>query len=117
MRKLSDEELEAYRAPYRDRERRLPTLVWPRELPIEGEPADVVEIVEKNAEWLKQSSALPKLVIHGDPGGGTAAPARAFSHSLPNIRELTVKGRHHLHEDAPKEIGEAVRDFVLGLGT
>src|SRR6516164_7331237 len=70
LRKLSDEEMEAYRAPYRDRERRIPTLAWPRELPIEGEPTDVVAIVEKNAQWLSASRTLPKLFINGDPGAG-----------------------------------------------
>ena len=116
MRKLSDEEMEAYRAPYRDRERRLTTLIWPRELPIEGEPADVVSIVEKNAEWLASSWNVPKLFINGEPGGSTAGRTLEFCRSLPNQRLLTVKGAHHLHEDAPQEIGQAVRDFVLGLG-
>src|SRR5207248_9666294 len=78
VRKLSDEEMEAYRAPYRDRERRLPTLVWPRELPIEGEPADVVAIVEDNAKWLAASSSLPKLFINGDPGTSISGRVREF---------------------------------------
>jgi haloalkane dehalogenase len=117
MRKLSDEEMEAYRAPYRDRDRRLPTLVWPRELPIDGEPADVVAIVEKNAEWLTTSSNLPKLFINGDPGGGTSGRVREFLRTLPNQREVTVKGLHHLQEDSPHEIGEALREFILGLRT
>ena len=109
--------MEAYRAPFRDPERRLTTLIWPRELPIEGEPADVVAIVEQNAAWLKSSSNLPKLFIDGNPGGSTARVAREFSRGLPNQRQVTVNGTHHLHEDSPKEIGEAVRDFVLGLGS
>jgi len=114
LRKLSDEEMEAYRAPYRDRERRIPTLVWPRELPIEGEPADVVAIVEKNAEWLGASKSLPKLFINGDPGASISGRLREFCRALPNQREITVKGLHHLQEDAPNEIGAAVRDFVVG---
>jgi haloalkane dehalogenase len=114
LRKLSDEEMEAYRAPYRDRERRIPTLVWPRELPIEGEPADAVAIVEKNAEWLTASKSLPKLFINGDPGASISGRLREFCRALPNQREITVKGLHHLQEDAPNEIGAAVRDFVVG---
>ena len=115
MRKLTDAEMEAYRAPYRDRERRLPTLVWPRELPIEGEPADVVELVEANAKWLAASTGLPKLFINGDPGTTISGRVRDFCRSLPNQREVTVKGLHHLQEDSPDEIGAALRDFVLGL--
>ena len=115
MRKLSDEEMAAYRAPYRDRDRRLPTLVWPRELPIEGEPEDVVAIVEANAKWLSESSDLPKLFINGDPGTSISGRVREFCRSLPNQREVTVKGLHHLQDDSPREMGEALRDFVLSL--
>jgi haloalkane dehalogenase len=115
LRKLSDEEMEAYRAPYRDLERRLPTLVWPRELPIEGEPADVVAIVEENARWLKASSDLPKLFINGDPGTTISGRVREFCRSLPSQREVTVKGLHHLQDDSPHEMGEALRAFVVGM--
>jgi len=116
LRKLTDDEMEAYRAPYRDRERRLPTLAWPRELPIEGEPADVVTIVDENARWLAASSNLPKLFINGDPGASISGRVREFCRTLPNQREVTVKGLHHLQEDSPKEIGEALWAFVLGKG-
>jgi haloalkane dehalogenase len=116
VRKLSDAEMEAYRAPYRDRDRRLPTLVWPRELPIEGEPADVVAIVEENAKWLA-SSNLPKLFINGDPGTSISGRVREFCRTLPNQSEVTVRGLHHLQEDSPNEIGEALRSFILGKGT
>jgi haloalkane dehalogenase len=87
LRKLSDEEMEAYRAPYRDRERRLPTLMWPRELPIEGTPEDVVAIVEENARWLAASTALPKLFINGDPGAIQSGRARELVRAFPNQRE------------------------------
>jgi len=117
IRKLSDEEMEAYRAPYRDRDRRLPTLIWPRELPIEGEPADVVAIVDANARWLTASSTLPKLFINGDPGASITGRVREFCRTLPNQREITVKGLHHLQEDSPDEIGEALREFVLSVPT
>jgi haloalkane dehalogenase len=117
LRKLTDEEMEAYRAPYRDRERRFPTLVWPRELPIEGEPADVVVIVDENAQWLAASSSLPKLFINGDPGTSISGRVREFCRTLPNQSEVTVRGLHHLQEDSPNEIGEALRSFILGKGT
>ncbi len=117
IRKLSDEEMEAYRAPYRDRERRLPTLVWPRELPIEGEPVDVVAIVDANARWLAASGALPKLFINGDPGASITGRVRDFCRTLPNQREVTVRGLHHLQEDLPNAIGEALRELVLSVPT
>ena len=115
LRQLSAEEMEAYRAPYQDRDRRLPTLVWPRELPIEGEPPDVVAIVDENAKWLAASGDLPKLFINGDPGVTISGRIRDFCRSLPNQREVTVKGLHHLQDDSPDEIGIALRDFVLSL--
>jgi haloalkane dehalogenase len=115
IRQLTPEEMEAYRAPYRDRDRRLPTLVWPRELPIEGEPADVVAIVDENAKWLVASKDLPKLFINGDPGVTISGRIRDFCRTLPNQREVTVKGLHHLQEDSPDEIGVALRDFISSL--
>ncbi len=114
LRKLTDEEMEAYRAPYRDRERRLPTLTWPRELPIDGVPEDVVAIVDENARWLAASDRLPKLFINGDPGVMQTGRLRELVRSFPNQREVTVKGLHHLQDDSPKEIGEALQAFVLG---
>jgi len=113
LRKLGDEEMEAYRAPYRDRERRLPTLMWPRELPIDGVPEDVVAIVEENARWLAGNRDLPKLFVNGDPGAILTGRMREFCRMLPNQREVTVKGLHHLQDDSPAEIGNAVREFVL----
>lgn len=115
FRKMSAAEMEAYRAPYHDRDKRYPTLMWPRELPIDGEPADVTAIVEKNAKWLATSASVPKLFINGEPGSIVRGRMREFARSLPNQREVTVKGLHHLQEDSPKEIGEALRDFLLGL--
>jgi len=116
LRKLTDEEMEAYRAPYRDRERRLPTLIWPRELPIDGVPEDVVAIVDENARWLAGSHGLPKLFIKGDPGAIHTGHLLELVRVFPNQREVSVKGLHHLQEDSPKEIGEALRAFVLGKG-
>jgi haloalkane dehalogenase len=115
IRKLSDEEMAAYRAPFREREARLPTLIWPRELPIEGAPADVVEIVERYGEWLAGSEQLPKLFINADPGAQIVGRIRDFCRSWPNQRELTVPGIHFIQEDSPDQIGAAIREFVASL--
>jgi haloalkane dehalogenase len=114
IRKLNDEEMAAYRAPFPDREARLPTLVWPRELPIEGVPADVVKIVESYAEWLAESD-LPKLFINADPGAQIVGRIRDVCRGWPNQREVTVPGIHFIQEDSPEQIGAAIREFVRGL--
>ena len=114
IRKLSDVEMEAYRAPFLDREARLPTLVWPRELPIEGAPADVVKIVELYSEWLAGSD-LPKLFINANPGAQVVGRIRDFCRSWPNQREVTVPGIHFIQEDLPDQIGVAIREFVGSL--
>jgi haloalkane dehalogenase len=114
IRKLSPEEMSAYRAPFQSREARLPTLVWPRELPIDGAPADVVEIVERYGEWLS-TTGLPKLFINGDPGAMLVGRAREFCRGWPNQREVTVKGIHFLQEDSPTEIGGAMREFAVSV--
>jgi haloalkane dehalogenase len=111
LRQLSDEEMAAYRQPFRTRESRLPTLVWPRELPIEGTPADVVEIVESYGAWLAQSQ-LPKLFINAEPGALLVGRAREFCRTWPNQREVTVKGVHFIQEDAPVEIAAALKEFL-----
>jgi haloalkane dehalogenase len=114
IRKLSDEEMATCRAPFRDREARLPTLVWPRELPIEGAPADVVKIVESYGEWLAESD-LPKLFINADPGAQVVGRIRDFCRGWPNQREVTVPGIHFIQEDSPDQIGAAIREFVGSL--
>jgi haloalkane dehalogenase len=114
IRRLSDAEMEAYRAPYRAREARLPLLVWPRELPIEGEPADVVAIVTEYGKWLAKSK-LPKLFIAAEPGALLVGRAREICRTWPNQRETSVQGIHFIQEDSPTEIGSALQDFVKGL--
>lgn len=117
LRKLNAEEMAVYRAPYRDREARLPTLVWPREIPIEGEPPDVVAIVERYGKWLSQS-AIPKLFFIGEPGRIlVAGRSREFARSWPNQQVVTVKGIHYLQEDSPAEIGSALAEFVKRVRT
>jgi haloalkane dehalogenase len=114
IRKLTEEEMDNYRAPFKKREARLPTLIWPRELPIDGEPADVVAAVHEYSDWLA-TSKLPKLFIAAEPGALLVGRAREFCRTWPNQREVTVKGIHYVQEDSPTEIGLALRDFVRYL--
>jgi haloalkane dehalogenase len=114
FRKLSDEEMAAYRAPFLKRENRLPTLVWPRQIPIQGEPADVHAIVESYAKAMSESQ-IPKLFIAGDPGAIVRGRTLEFCRTWPNQREVTVKGMHFLQEDSPQEIGTALREFLQTL--
>ena len=114
LRQLSAEEMAAYRRPFVTRESRLPTLVWPRELPIEGAPADVVEIVNSYGAWLAQSP-IPKLFVNAEPGSLLVGRAREFCRTWPNQREATVKGIHFIQEDAPAQIADALRGFLHGV--
>jgi haloalkane dehalogenase len=115
LRKLGAEEMRAYRAPYPDRESRLPMLQWPREMPIEGEPADVAAAVEAYGKWLARSEALPKLFISANPGAIIVGRAREFCRSWPNQRESGIAGIHFVQEDAPAEIGRAIAGFLREL--
>ena len=115
LRPLTDEEMAAYRHPYLEPgESRRPTLTWPREIPIEGEPADVVAITEACAEWLL-GSPVPKLFINAEPGAILTGVQREFCRQWPNQREVTVKGMHFIQEDSPHEIGQHISNFVRGL--
>ncbi|NTZ88996.1 haloalkane dehalogenase [Burkholderia metallica] len=111
LRKLSADEMDAYRAPFATREDRLPTLAWPRELPIDGEPADVVEIVEASGAWLA-TDVLPKLLIVGEPGAVLTGRALAHARTWANQREVRVPGIHSLQEDSPDEVGQALSTFL-----
>jgi haloalkane dehalogenase len=111
LRKLSDEEMTAYRTPFLERDARLPTLVWPRQIPVEGEPADVTAIVERFGQAMSRSK-LPKLLIAGEPGAIVRGRTLEFCRTWPNQTEVTVKGVHFLQEDSPAEIGTALRQFV-----
>ena len=111
IRGLRTEEMIAYRMPYLEREARLPTLVWPRQIPVDGEPADVAEIVERCGEWLSRSE-LPKLLVLNEPGAIMRGRTRDFCRSWPNQTVVTVTGRHFLQEDSPGEIGSALAGFV-----
>lgn len=111
LRTLTEAEMDAYRRPFLEPEARWPTLVWPRELPIGGEPADVVRIVEEYGQWLLRSP-LPKLFVNAEPGSLLIGRAREFCRSWPNQEEITVRGIHFIQEDSPDEIGSALARFV-----
>ena len=111
LRELSVEEMNIYRKPYVDvGESRLPTLAWPREIPIDGVPEDVHDIVGDYADWLP-TSAVAKLFINGDPGAILVGAQREFCRTWENQEEVTVKGVHFLQEDCPAEIGAAIANW------
>ncbi len=115
LRKLSDEEMAAYRRPFAEAgEARRPTLTWPRQIPIDGEPADVTQIVREYGEWLT-GSELPKLFIDAEPGAILRGPQREFCRRWPNQTEVQVKGIHFVQEDSPDEIGLALARWRRGL--
>ena len=115
LRELTAEEMEVYRRPFAEPgEARRPTLTWPRQIPIDGEPPDVVAIVEDYAAWLS-SSPVPKLFVNAEPGAILIGAQREFCRAWPNQREVTVAGSHFLQEDSPDEIGRAVADWVRTL--
>jgi haloalkane dehalogenase len=112
LRKLSDEEMAVYRRPFAEPgEARRPTLSWPRQIPIEGEPADVVAIADAYAEWLA-GSPVPKLFINADPGAILIGAQREMCRRWPNQHEVTVRGRHFIQEDSPDEIGRAIAEWL-----
>ncbi len=115
LRQLTDDEHNEYRRPFVEPEHRRPTLTWPRQIPIEGEPADVTEIIESYAEWLS-ASEVPKLFINADPGAILVGAQREFCRSWPNLSEVTVAGNHFIQEDSPHEIGEAISNWLTELG-
>ncbi|MGC1647683.1 MAG: haloalkane dehalogenase [Candidatus Sulfotelmatobacter sp.] len=115
LRGLSREAMEVYRRPFRNPgPSRQPMLTWSRDLPIAGQPEDVIKIVDSYARWLS-ASPIPKLFVNGDPGGFLIGAQREFCRAWPNQQEITVKGTHFLQEDAPSEIGEATARFVANV--
>jgi len=112
MRGLDEAAMSVYRRPFLEPgESRRPTLTWPREIPIDGEPADVVAIVEDYATWLARSP-VPKLFVNAAPGSILTGAQRQFCRTWPNQREVSVRGTHFIQEDSPDEIGAAVVDFL-----
>lgn len=112
LRGLTEAEMDVYRRPFtKDGEDRRPTLTWPRQIPLGGEPADVVAIVEDYAAWLSKAD-LPKLFVNAEPGAILTGTMRDFCRTWPNQTEVTVKGSHFIQEDSPDEIGDAAAAFV-----
>ena len=117
LRGLTDAEMAVYRKPYvAPGESRRPTLTWPRQIPIDGEPADVVAIVGEYARWLA-TSALPKLFVNADPGVILTGAQRDFCRTWPQQDEVTVRGSHFIQEDSPHEIGRALAGFLSRIGS
>ena len=115
LRELTDAEMDVYRAPYTEPgESRRPTLTWPREIPLDGEPADVVAAVDAYSEWLSQSD-VPKLFVNAEPGAILTGSQREFCRSWRNQTEITARGSHFVQEDSPDEIGEAIAEWLARL--
>ncbi|MGH3543318.1 MAG: haloalkane dehalogenase, partial [Mycobacterium sp.] len=113
--KLSDEEMEHYRQPFANPgEDRRPTLSWPRNIPIDGEPPEVVAVVDEYRSWLAESD-VPKLFVNADPGAIVTGRIRDYVRTWRNLTEVTVPGVHFVQEDSPDEIGTALADFVRRL--
>ncbi|MGI9482652.1 MAG: haloalkane dehalogenase [Hyphomicrobiales bacterium] len=112
MRKLDEAEMAEYRRPFETPgEDRRPTLTWPRQIPLGGEPEDVVAIVEEYGAWLAQSG-VPKLFVNAEPGAILIGPQREFCRSWPNQTEVTVKGIHFIQEDSASEIAAAITSWL-----
>ena len=117
LRGLTDAEMTVYRKPYlAPGESRRPTLTWPRQIPIDGEPADVVALVEEYGRWLAKSP-VPKLFVNADPGTILTGPQREFCRTWPHQDEITVRGSHFIQEDSPHEIGRAIAGFLSRISS
>lgn len=116
LRRLSPEEMAEYRRPFAEPgDDRLPTLVWPRQIPIAGEPADVVAVCDEYARWLASADNLPKLFVNADPGTILTGAQREFCRGWPNQTEVTVPGIHFIQEDSGGEIGRAIAGWMAAL--
>ena len=114
-RALEKQELDSYIKPFKkEGESRRPTLTWPRQIPIEGEPAEVVEIAKNYAQFMSETQ-LPKLFINADPGSILIGKQRELARKWPNQKEVTVKGGHFIQEISPDEIGKSIKEFLIGL--
>ena len=112
MRTLTDQEMAHYRAGFEETDDRQVTLNWPRQIPLDGTPAHMVDLVSSYGQWLAGNTELPKLFVNAEPGSILTGKAREFCRSWPNQTEVTVAGSHFIQEDSPKEIGRAVADWL-----
>jgi haloalkane dehalogenase len=116
IRELTDGEMATYRAPFAEPgEGRRPTLAWPRQIPIDGIPQDVHDIVAEYSAWLSETP-VPKLFINAEPGSILVGRQRDVARGFPNQREVTVEGIHFIQEDSPDEIGQAIAHWRAELG-
>jgi len=111
LRKLTEAEMTEYRKPFLDAGDRWPTLTWPRQIPIAGEPADVVAIVAGYSQWMAAND-VPKLFVNAEPGAILIGRPREFCRSWTNQTEVTVAGSHFIQEDSGPAIGRAVADWM-----
>lgn len=115
LRDMTDVEMAVYRAPFvNPGEDRRPTLTWPRQIPLVGEPADVVEIVSRYGAFMAETE-IPKLFVNAEPGALIQGPVRDLCRSWKNQTEITVRGSHFIQEDSPHQIGAALREFLTSL--
>ena len=114
LRKLTDDEMAAYRAPFANEDDRQPVLNWPRQIPIAGEPPNVVALVQQYAQWLS-TCAVPKLFVNAEPGSILVGAQREFCRTWPNQQEVTVPGLHFIQEDSGAAIGQAVAAWLSQL--
>ncbi len=116
LRGLTENEMAVYRRPFESKgESRRPTLTWPRQIPLDGEPADVCKIVSAYSDWLQQTS-VPKLFINAEPGAILTGAQREFCRRFPNQTEITVAGSHFIQEDSPAEIAAGIREWLIATG-
>jgi haloalkane dehalogenase len=116
LKPLAEDVMAEYRRPFAEPgEGRRPTLTWPRQIPVEGEPADVVAVVEAYGQWLAGDDSPPKLFVNAEPGFMLNGRARDFCRTWPNQAEVTVAGAHFVQEDSAAEIGAAVAEWISKL--
>jgi haloalkane dehalogenase len=112
LRKLEPEEMAEYRRPFAEAgEDRRPTLTWPRQIPLAGEPAEVVKIIDEYGPWMSEND-VPKLFVNAEPGTILTGPQREFCRGWKNQTEITVAGIHFIQEDSPNEIGSALERWI-----
>ena len=114
IRDLTETEMQHYRAAFSTPDDRQPTLNWPRQIPIDGEPPHMVDLVTAYGKFMATSD-IPKLFVNAEPGSILTGRARDFCRSWPNQQEVTVKGAHFVQEDSPVEIGQAVAQWLQNL--
>ena len=115
IRDLAEQEMDVYRRPFLETgESRRPTLTWPREIPLDGQPPDVVSMVDEYSAWLSESD-VPKLFVNAEPGAILTGSQREFCRTWPNQTEVTVKGVHFIQEDSPDEIGRSIVEWIGDL--